>query len=56
MIEWITLNLEALVAILTAVVTAASGLANFTKTDTDNKIVNALGKLVNFLALNWKKN
>lgn len=35
------------------VVALASGVANMTKTDTDNKIVNWIGKLVDFLALNW---
>lgn len=37
----------------TSVVTVASAIANITKTETDNKIVSWLSKLVNFLALNW---
>lgn len=41
------------VPILTAIVTVASLIANVTKTESDNKIVNFVGKVVNFLALYW---
>jgi hypothetical protein len=42
---------ETIVA-LTALVTFFSVIANFTKTDADNKIVAFVSKLVNWLALN----
>lgn len=35
------------------IVTAASALANLTPTETDNKIVGVVSKIVNFLAGNW---
>jgi hypothetical protein len=38
-----------------AIVGAASLIANVTPTETDNKIVNLLGKLMNFLAANFRK-
>lgn len=45
---------EVLVAI-SAVVTVASFVANLTPTDSDNKVVAAIAKFVNMLALNFKK-
>lgn len=39
--------------VITAVVTVASVLANFTKTEVDNKIVGAVSKVLNILALNF---
>lgn len=48
-LKWIMDNFQ----IITAVVTVASVLANFTKTDVDNKIVGAVGKVLNILALNF---
>jgi len=33
----------------------ASAVANFTDGDADNKFVAVFGKVVDFLALNWKK-
>jgi len=41
------------VPILTGIVTVASLVANLTPTESDNKIVNLVGKFVNFLALYW---
>lgn len=38
---------------LTGIVSGASVLANFTKTDRDNKAVGALSTLVHFLAANF---
>lgn len=38
---------------VTSIVSGASVLANFTKTDTDNKAVGLLSKLVNALAANF---
>ena len=38
---------------LAEIIAGASILANFTKTDTDNKAVSALGKAVHFLAANF---
>lgn len=46
---------DALVQIVTAVVTVASLIANLTPTDHDNALVAKLSKLVNMLALNLKK-
>lgn len=54
MIEYITQNWAAIIAVVTAVVTAASAIANLTPTETDNKIVDAIKKLINTLALNFK--
>ncbi len=44
-----------ILGILTAIVTAASGIANLTKTDADNKAVGFVSKTVNFLALNFRR-
>lgn len=44
-----------LMAIVTGVIAVASAVANLTKTDSDNKAVAAISKLVNLLALNLKK-
>ena len=49
-LNWLMQNLS----IITAVITVASVLANFTKTEVDNKILNVIGKIVNVLALNIK--
>lgn len=42
--------------IASQIVLIASILANFTKTDTDNKIIKFVGDSVNFFAINWSKN
>lgn len=55
MLDFIFSQAEVLITILTAVVTIASALANFTATETDNKLVAWLAKAVDFLALNIKK-
>jgi len=55
MIEYLIANAEKLVIALTALITLASALANLTPTETDNKIVAALSKVINVLALNLKK-
>lgn len=52
---FITAHFTEILTIITAIVTAASGIANFTKTDADNKVVAIVSKFVNFLALNFKK-
>lgn len=44
-----------IIAGLTAIVTGASILANLTKTESDNKVIAAVSKLINLLALNLKK-
>jgi hypothetical protein len=44
----------ALITIATSVVTIASVVANFTKNDTDNKIVARIGQVVSLLALNFR--
>ncbi len=53
--EWITENIATIIAIGTAIVTAASAIVNLTPTETDNKIVAWLIKVLDFLALNFKK-
>ena len=52
---WIVEHSDALLTAFTAVVTAASAVANLTPTDSDNKVVNWISKVVNSLALNLKK-
>jgi len=48
-------NAEVLLVAVTSIVTVASIIANFTKTETDNKVVAKISALVNLLALNLKK-
>lgn len=55
MIEYLIVNAEKLVTASTALIALSSALANLTPTETDNKIVAALSKVINFLALNLKK-
>lgn len=38
---------------VTGIISGASVLANFTKTDKDNKVLGKIGKAVNFLAANF---
>lgn len=54
-LEWIIANWESLFFALTSIVTAASAVANVTKTDADNRIVTVVSKVINALALNFKK-
>lgn len=42
------------VNVATWVVAVASAAANLTPTNVDNQVVAAVGKLVNFLAFNWR--
>lgn len=44
-----------IVTAITMIVTGASALANFTKTDVDNKALAVIAKALNFIALNFKK-
>jgi len=53
MLEWFGANIGNIIAIATSVVATASVIANFTPTQTDNDIVNFIGKVVNFLAAYW---
>ena len=53
--EWIVAHWQEIMLAITATVTAASAIANLTPTDADNKLVEGLSKLVNALALNFKK-
>ena len=53
--EYLIAHASELIAIVTAVVTAASLIANLTKTDADNKAIGVVSKFVNMLALNFKK-
>jgi hypothetical protein len=52
-LEWITSHGADIVQLLTGIVTVASIVANWTKTDSDNKAVAYLSSLVHVLALNW---
>lgn len=54
-INTILAHKDALLQILTGIVTVASLIANLTPTDHDNVIVAGISKVVNLLALNLKK-
>lgn len=54
MIEFIKDNAKELIDIVAYVVAVFSMIANFTKTDVDNKVAEKLTKLVAALALNFK--
>lgn len=47
---------EDLFLIATSVVAAASAIANLTPNTHDNAIVDKVGKVVHFLAINWSRN
>ena len=53
--EFIVQNWESIFVAVTSLVTAASAVANITKTDADNKVVAILSRVINTLALNFKK-
>lgn len=53
--DFVLAHLTDLVAIFAGLVTTASIIANLTPTETDNKIVEFLKKLIDVLALNFKK-
>lgn len=53
--EFIMQNWEGIFIAVTSIVTAASAIANLTKTDADNKIIAAISKIINAFALNFKK-
>ena len=55
LIAFISAHAQDIVTAFTYLVAAASLLANLTTNQTDNKIVAVLSKVVNFLALNFKK-
>jgi hypothetical protein len=55
MLEYLQNNSVEIVAIIGAVVTLASLIANLTPSETDNKIVEKISGIVNLLALNIKK-
>ena len=52
--DWIIANWASVVAIVTGVVTVASIIAKLTPTQTDDKIVAYVLKIVDVLALNTK--
>jgi len=54
MIEWVMNNSETLIASVTGIVSVASVVAKLTPTKTDDKIVFAILKLVDIIALNNK--
>lgn len=50
--------MDTLIAVVQAaslIIAGASILANFTKTETDNKVLAAISKVINILAVNIKK-
>lgn len=53
-IGFLVANFDNVYAIVLSVIGLASLVANMTPTETDNKIVNAVGKVVNFLAAYWR--
>ena len=55
LVQLVINNAGDIIAGLTAIVTGASILANLTKTESDNKAIAAVSKLINLLALNLKK-
>lgn len=52
--NWVIANWDSLLETALAVVGAASLIANFTKTDVDNKAVGIVSQIVHFLAANIK--
>lgn len=52
---WLLQHYEAILVAITSVVTAASAIANLTPTDSDNKAVAFITKVINSFALNFKK-
>lgn len=40
---------------ITAIIAAASAIANLTPSDSDNQIIAKVSKIINLLAINWKK-
>lgn len=54
--EYILANWTDIVAIVTSIVTVASLIANLTPTETDNKILASVIRVINLLGFNIKKN
>ena len=52
---WIVEHSDALLTAFMAIVTAASAVANLTPTDSDNKVIAFITKVINSFALNFKK-
>lgn len=55
MLQFLHDHLSDILTAVTSIVTAASVIANMTPSDADNKIVAAIAKFVDMLALNFKK-
>ncbi|MFG1413984.1 hypothetical protein V5G24_23055 [Xanthobacter sp. VTT E-85241] len=53
--EWFVSHWDEILLAITSVIAAASAIANLTPTDADNKVVDAISKFVDTLALNFKK-
>lgn len=49
------MTLETIIIIGTSIVTAASAIANITPTETDNRIIGWISKVIHALALNFRK-
>jgi hypothetical protein len=52
--EWVIANWDGILFAVTAVIAAASAVANITPTKKDDKVVGKIAKVVNALALNFK--
>lgn len=52
---WIVNNWDSILMAITSVVTAASLIANMTPNQTDNAIIDKVKKVIDMLALNFKK-
>jgi hypothetical protein len=52
--EWLINHWQEVFTAFTAIVTAASMVANLTPTQADNKVVDAISRFINALAFNFK--
>lgn len=52
--DWIMTNGEMIIDWGAKIIAAASIIANLTPTQTDNNILNTIGKVINFLAAYWR--
>ena len=54
-IAWVVAHAGDILVAATTTIAAASAIANLTPSESDNKVIAAIAKVVNFVALNWKK-
>lgn len=55
MFDFLTGNFSEILQAVTAVIAAASAIANLTPTDADNKAIGIISRVVNLLALNFRR-